>query len=567
MRFGKCSLLSIVTAGLFVGTSAHAATHVVEKFGTDNGECSKKKPCLTIQSALFVAAPNAKIIVGPGIYEEFLHIDKDGQKLESTGGMHTTRINATGDPGTPAIAVSANNVSIGKKRGKGFEIVALNAFGVQAGEYLVDSCEYDDINDWWFATGHELSVSNFRLEGNSITTLVDSDDAPVPYGIWCDEDELITLDILPGVYVHGSGAKIASNTITSQGTNGVIMANPQSKYLFQDNVVRHQPYSDWSDPTHDEWNYGGFLQWGNWGATGTIKGNNLANTGSRYGRGIFVDWSDKTIKIQGNAIKGFEGGVGGTSFMISVDKNIITDVYGVGVFSWELKSIKDNVIQGVSSLADWSGIHHYPDRETSKVDIKGNNISNFEQEGIYISEGAGNRIYHNHLNNRKNAYDGESNIWDNGYPAGGNYWSDYPGPDIYMGVGQDEPGNDSIGDTPYIIDGNSRDNYPFIWIYIPPISISNVTVSPTTASIGTPIKVCADVSAISGVKNGGVIAKFTRDGSVVKEIRLHDHNKDGRYCHYRYFTEPGIYHVDVIAADRDGRVMALEDAATFVILD
>jgi hypothetical protein len=74
------------------------------------------------------------------------------------------------------------------------------------------------------------------------------------------------------------------------------------------------------------------------------------------------------------------------------------------------------------------------------------------------------------------------------------------------------------------------------------------------------------VSAISGVDDGGVNAKFTRDGSVV-EIRLHDHNKDGRYCNYRYFTEPGIYHVDVVVTDQEDRVMALEDAATFVILD
>jgi hypothetical protein len=45
--------------------------------------------------------------------------------------------------------------------------------------------------------------------------------------------------------------------------------------------------------------------------------------------------------------------------------------------------------------------------------------------------------------------------------------------------------------------------------------------------------------------------------------------KEGRYCGNWYFglSAPGVYHVDVIAADRDGREMALEDAATFVILD
>jgi hypothetical protein len=75
------------------------------------------------------------------------------------------------------------------------------------------------------------------------------------------------------------------------------------------------------------------------------------------------------------------------------------------------------------------------------------------------------------------------------------------------------------------------------------------------------------VSAISGVKDGGVIAEFTRDGSVVEQIRLHDQNKDGRYCHYRYFTEPGIYHVDVVVTDREGRALELKDTPTFVIIE
>jgi hypothetical protein len=76
------------------------------------------------------------------------------------------------------------------------------------------------------------------------------------------------------------------------------------------------------------------------------------------------------------------------------------------------------------------------------------------------------------------------------------------------------------------------------------------------------------VSAISGVNDGGVIAEFTQGGSVVEQIRLLDPNKDGRYCRNHYFTEPGIYHVDVIVTDREGRTLELkDDAATFVIIE
>ena len=52
-------------------------------------------------------------------------------------------------------------------------------------------------------------------------------------------------------------------------------------------------------------------------------------------------------------------------------------------------------------------------------------------------------------------------FWDNG-PIG-NYWSGYGGNDA---------NNDSIGDTPYIISANNRDNYPLMAPYIVPPSPS-----------------------------------------------------------------------------------------------
>jgi len=81
-----------------------------------------------------------------------------------------------------------------------------------------------------------------------------------------------------------------------------------------------------------------------------------------------------------------------------------------------------------------------------------------------------NNIYHNNFINytvHVSAYRSYNNNWDYGYPSGGNYWTDYTGLDEYSGVFQNDTGNDWIGDTPYVIDGNNQDNYPFTDLYVP----------------------------------------------------------------------------------------------------
>ncbi|MCI4345998.1 MAG: right-handed parallel beta-helix repeat-containing protein, partial [Thermoplasmata archaeon] len=52
--------------------------------------------------------------------------------------------------------------------------------------------------------------------------------------------------------------------------------------------------------------------------------------------------------------------------------------------------------------------------------------------------------------------------WDNGYPSGGNYWSNYTGGDRFHGVGQDIPGADGIGDVPVVVNTTESDRYPLM---------------------------------------------------------------------------------------------------------
>ncbi len=93
--------------------------------------------------------------------------------------------------------------------------------------------------------------------------------------------------------------------------------------------------------------------------------------------------------------------------------------------------------------------------------LHGNNVSD-NGIGIRVFSSVGNVLsYNNFMNNTHQAFcRNSSDIWDNSYPSGGNYWSDYPGIDIKNGPYQNETGFDWIGDSAYTIDENNTDRYP-----------------------------------------------------------------------------------------------------------
>jgi parallel beta-helix repeat protein len=114
-------------------------------------------------------------------------------------------------------------------------------------------------------------------------------------------------------------------------------------------------------------------------------------------------------------------------------------------------------------------ISNYDDGIYLGMDSSGNNVTenciSNNSFGIVIYWSFVNDIYHNNfINNTKQASEGSqsANVWDRGYPLGGNYWSDYVGEDVFRGPNQDQIGSDGIGDTPYIIDSDSQDNYPLM---------------------------------------------------------------------------------------------------------
>ena len=94
--------------------------------------------------------------------------------------------------------------------------------------------------------------------------------------------------------------------------------------------------------------------------------------------------------------------------------------------------------------------------------LMGNDVSNNVYGISLFLSSTDDRVYHNNLlyNTNQAVDDTGTNSWDNGYPCGGNYWSDYEEkhPDANE---RDESG---IWDAPYDISGSAgaQDRYPLM---------------------------------------------------------------------------------------------------------
>jgi parallel beta-helix repeat protein len=126
----------------------------------------------------------------------------------------------------------------------------------------------------------------------------------------------------------------------------------------------------------------------------------------------------------------------------------------------DLTERSNATIKNIRISLFYYGIRLY---DSSNNSITGNNIAN-NWCGICLYYSSNNIIFHNNfVDNAREVYSYISvNVWDDGYPSGGNYWSDYTGVDLFGGPYQNMTGGDGIGDTPYTIDANNQDRYPLM---------------------------------------------------------------------------------------------------------
>ncbi len=134
-----------------------------------------------------------------------------------------------------------------------------------------------------------------------------------------------------------------------------------------------------------------------------------------------------------------------------------SNTFGVGIHLHYSSS--SNIVNNYLS-DNWYGIN----LASSNSNTLNDNIASNNDNGITISLSRNNLVYHNNIiNNTIQAIHSRwNNYWNNSYPSGGNFWSDYIGFDNFKGPNQDIPGSDGIGDTNYSIEKDSVDNYPLM---------------------------------------------------------------------------------------------------------
>lgn len=214
--------------------------------------------------------------------------------------------------------------------------------------------------------------------------------------------------------IRAKNVLLTQNQISASRSDGVLVI---SSTLVR--VLRNDIYSNGWAPSH-EWPCGVSIQWP--GSISVVPSDN--------------------ITVGANNIHDNLGSA------IGVGTNYPSDTFDILIAS---NTIVDNV----------DGIWIFG---TKRITICGNHIENTPY-AVYLEYTEGARVSgNNFVGCTEPGYDDRAaqNRWNDYYPSGGNYWSNYAGVDLKSGPNQDQPGSDGIGDTPYVIDLDSQDRYPLM---------------------------------------------------------------------------------------------------------
>ena len=307
-------------------------------------------------------------------------------------------------------AIGPDNLVNGKPLRYYKDCSGVDIDGIDAGQVLIAGCRDVRVANLGISDTDGAVLMAF-VEG---AVIQGSDLGGTSYGTYVVQHD--------AVHLYGSaGVLVSDNSLWGNG-EGVAVDNSTD--------VRVLGNAFWNN------GYAMSIFW----SSGISVANNTIDTGWPYqwGGGIHAFRSEDVTIASNNISRSGENIYVQDSNGVKIRCNHVADAKGEGVRLWV----------------------------STDITIVGNTVSN-SSIGIRVFEGnTGVLAHHNNLLNsgHAQAQDGEGieNTWDDGYPSGGNHWSDYRGVDVFSGPGQDQPGSDGIGDTPYVIDMDSRDRYPLM---------------------------------------------------------------------------------------------------------
>jgi len=344
-----------------------------------------------------------------------------------------------------------SGISLDSRSNVKISSVKITAFGYGILLYRSSGISVDD-NDITANNDYGImlwSSSNSSIRANTITNNRHGVDLLYSSGSnisWND----ITANNVYGIDLdYSSNSSISYNTITANKGDGIGLEYSSSSSVSGNNITANTVSGIFLDNS----------------SSSSINGNNITANG---GHGISLHYSSNN-SISGNNITKNSDGIylySLSTYNSLVGNNITNNEAGINVGGSSNNTIGGNNIANSSSgggIGLWSS-------ENNQILL--NNITNNVNYGIGFADTSyNNKIYHNYFTGnhdssnaiqqvRKEGSDDPQNTWDNGYPSGGNYWSDYAGADVKSGPSQDLPKGDGLGDSPYNISGNNRDRYP-----------------------------------------------------------------------------------------------------------
>lgn len=420
----------------------------------------------TIQSAVNVAEPGDVVFVYSGTYYERVTIYTS---LTLIGENKNTTI-VDGGGTKSVISASADHVTIQR-------LTARNS-GPHAGNSGIK-----------IANAENCYVANNIVSENK-------------YGIhlWYSNYTTITkniaLDNSIGIAVSLSHDNaIENNTVSRYEGAGISVIDYSPRILVANNTVHS----------------GGYMGIHLRRSDNSIVTHNMASLNAHFG--IHVIFSEK-VTIDNNVA--FSNNHSGFYFFCynnsTIKNNIMSNNFGSG-FGCHV-CYNNMITENMAFHNEWHGLGL---GDSFDNEIVGNSIGWNSLTGIFLGRSENNRVYHNNImNNTQQGHDNRSaNEWDDGYPSGGNHWSDYAGIDEKSGPSQNLPGSDGIGDTPYNIQGgSSRDRYPFM--------------APTTP-IPTPPSAPRNLQAVAGNRQITLTWEppSSDGGFPIKNFRIHRGNTSG----------------------------------------